>query len=169
MCVQTDALFSKDFTMSVEYSTFFQELKYSLEHDLFQESCPLTETDKKCITNILVNHSPLILRLFELQTDFVHFHQVVILILVNKVADEILAILPLLPSSIQVLSIIKFFCFASVVSFTEWLAMDELEMVKLNLEQCFRLLDKQIPPVVIPQRSWRDSWYAFKKGWRNTF
>ena len=125
-----------------EFLGFSDELKLGIENNLFHEICPLSSHEKSFVLFLIHRHPNILLEILTIKHDFHPFTHTVIPFLVNKIAEQILAI-PI-PPSVNILNIIKFISYCSAVSFSEFIEIKELDFMKVSLDVSFQLLAKNI-------------------------
>ena len=130
-----------------EYLNFTEEIKYGMDTHLFHHEVPLSPDDEIFIRYLMNHHPNTFLEILEIKQDFQPFRHYVIPFLVNKIAEQILALSQIYPDrhSIDIIHIIRFLCYSTVVSFSEHVDIRELDTMKLSLIVSFQLLEKQIP------------------------
>lgn len=128
-----------------EYLNFSEELKDAVENEVFREICPLSSQDKEFIYRIIHHHPNIVLEILNIKNDFQPFSHTVVPFLVNKVTTQIQNMMEVhKTSSLNILNIIQFICYTSVISFTEDIGTKELQLMKITLDVSFQLLSKNL-------------------------
>ena len=128
-----------------QYLEFIKEIRNDLEANIFQDVVTLGPMERLFLRKLLLNHNTIFLHILNIKNEFNPFIHAVIPFLINTIADDITQIIEVnrfvLVDTIQV---IKFLGYSAVVSFYFKIEPEEIGVIKLTMESCFKLLEKQI-------------------------